>query len=103
MRKSDKKIENQLRITLTEVCEATLKENIGFQWLTHTVNYQTFPDSLQIICMFDTPENLAKFLKSPFRDQLTRQIKVQLEGVGIRLQKPDKQISFDVESTGKQH
>ena len=100
MRKSDKKIENQLRITLTEVCETTLKEDIGFKWLTHTVDYQRFPDSLQITCMFDTPESLAGFLKSPNKPQLLALIRQQLSSVGIQLRKPEKQITFDVDDKG---
>ena len=39
MRKTDKKIDNNLRIVLTEVCEIALKEVTGFQWLTHLVDY----------------------------------------------------------------
>lgn len=97
MRKSDKKLENQLRITLTEVCEASLKEDTGFQWLTHTVDYQRFPDSLQITCMFDTPENLAGFLKSAHKAALTELIRDKLDSVGIRLKKPEKQVVFDIE------
>lgn len=101
MRKRDKKIENQLRISLTEVCEATLKEDIGFQWLTHTVDYQKFPDSLKITCLFDTPENLASFLKSTHKLRLINQIIGQLNHAGIQLNKPSRQIVFDVEVTGK--
>ncbi|MCV6610695.1 MAG: Fis family transcriptional regulator [Amphritea sp.] len=97
VRKSDKKLENQLRITLTEVCEASLKEDTGFQWLTHTVDYQKFPDSLQITCMFDTPENLAEFLKSAHKAALTELIRDKLDSVGIRLKKPERQVVFDIE------
>lgn len=49
MRKTDKKIENNIRISLTKVCEQALKEVDGFLWLTHTVNYSKFPESLQIL------------------------------------------------------
>ena len=38
MRKSDKKIENQLRLTLTDVCETALKRFNGFEWLTHLLH-----------------------------------------------------------------
>ncbi len=34
MRKSDKKIENQIRDVLTDVCEDTLKSYDGFLWVT---------------------------------------------------------------------
>ena len=45
MRKSDKKIENQIRDVLTDVCEDTLKGYDGFLWVTHTVNFSSFPQS----------------------------------------------------------
>ena len=59
MRKTDKKMDNQLRHVLTEVCEVALKDINGFQWLTHVVNYSNFPKSLQVVCVFDTNENLS--------------------------------------------
>ena len=45
LRKTDKKIENQLILVLTAVCETALKEIDGFQWLTHLVEYTDFPNS----------------------------------------------------------
>ena len=51
MRKTDKKMDNQLRHVLTEVCEVALKDINGFQWLTHVVNYSNFPKSLQVVCV----------------------------------------------------
>ena len=47
MRKTDKKIDNQLRLVLTEACEVALKDIDGFQWLTHLVNYANFPALIQ--------------------------------------------------------
>ncbi len=61
MRKSDKKIENQIREVLTDVCEDTLKSYEGFLWVTHTVNYSSFPQSLKIICVFETGQDRANF------------------------------------------
>lgn len=58
MRKSDKKIDNALRSVLTEVCERALKDVAGFCWLTHTVDYQRYPQSLRITCVFDTNADL---------------------------------------------
>ncbi|HCC80946.1 MAG TPA: Fis family transcriptional regulator, partial [Methylophaga sp.] len=44
MRKTDKKIDNELRLKLTDVCEQGLKNIAGFQWLTHLVNYDDYPN-----------------------------------------------------------
>lgn len=53
MRKSDKKMENQIIRQLTEVCEAMKPRLSGFIWLTHTVDYQRFPASLTVTLVFD--------------------------------------------------
>ena len=62
MKKSDKKIDNTVRKALTEVCEAALTEVAGFKWLTHFVNHNDFPDSLSVVCVFDTNVELANAL-----------------------------------------
>jgi len=49
MRKTDKKLDNQLIKLLTEVCETALEDFSGFQWLTHIVDYSNFPKSLKVI------------------------------------------------------
>ena len=43
MRKSDKKINNNIRNILNQVCEQALIEVKNFVWLTHLVNYDKFP------------------------------------------------------------
>ena len=53
MRKTDKKIDNNIRNVLNKVCEQALIEVNGFVWLTHQVNYDKFPASLSVICVFD--------------------------------------------------
>lgn len=53
MRKKDKKIDNELRLVLIDACEQALKDITGFQWLTHfLVNYDDFPNSLMVACVF---------------------------------------------------
>ena len=53
MRKTDKKIDNQLRQLLTEVCELALQQIPGYKWVSHNVNYDRFPESLVITCTFE--------------------------------------------------
>jgi len=60
MRKSDKKIDNILRRLLTEVCDSALEIVDGFKWLTHLVDYDNFPESLSVICIFNTNSELAQ-------------------------------------------
>ena len=50
-------IERQLVAALTDACETAKAEIPGFEWLTHTVNYADFPQSLRITWVFDTRAN----------------------------------------------
>lgn len=97
MRKTDKKIENNLRLVLTDVCDLALKEIEGFQWLTHLVNYSNFPKSLRIFCIFDTNEHLACFLSNTSKKQLLTLIQVKLNGVDIELKNVSDHIFYDTE------
>jgi hypothetical protein len=97
MRKSDKKVENLLRITLTAVCDNTLKEETGFQWITHFVNYDDFYNSLKIVCVFDTNENLSQFTATGSNVDLTALIQTKLIEAGIILKGKTANITYDTE------
>ncbi|WP_114325863.1 Fis family transcriptional regulator [Candidatus Colwellia aromaticivorans] len=97
MRKSDKKIENQLRIALTEVCETALNNFTGFEWLTHLVNHSNFPKSLKVICVFDTNDNLSNFINSKSSHELDSLIQKNLFEKGINLKNITNHISYDTE------
>lgn len=101
MRKSDKKIENKLRVALTDVCEIALKQFIGFEWVTHLVNYNNFPSSLKIICVFDTNDNLFHFVKSNNRQELEILIQQKLFEIDISLKNITQHVSFDSEENSK--
>jgi len=57
MKKNHKKIDTSLRNSLTQVCDTALENVVGFKWLTHLANYDDFPRSLKVICIFDTHQN----------------------------------------------
>ncbi|WP_434930321.1 Fis family transcriptional regulator [Shewanella sp. HL-SH4] len=95
MRKTDKKIDNQIRQVLTQVCEIALNEYSGFEWLTHIVNYSDFPKSLQVICVFDTPYNLNRFMASPENDALSKLIQKKLLSIKVTID--IRQVSYDSE------
>jgi|TARA_B110000503_G_scaffold45318_1_gene74157 hypothetical protein len=97
MRKTDKKIDNQLRLVLTQVCEVALKDIDGFQWLTHLVNYAKFPNSLKVICIFDTNANLANFLSSSGPTALSALIHTHLHSVNISVKDVKDHIVYDTE------
>lgn len=97
MRKSDKKIDNQLRQVLTDVCEIALKEIDGFKWLTHTVNYATFPQSLMVVCVFDTNQNVDNYLQSDSRHKLISLIQAEFKSINIKLKNIADHIKYDSE------
>jgi len=97
MRKSDKKLDNQLRSVLTDVCESALKNIEGFQWLTHTVNYDNFPKSLKIICVFETNKHIDQYLLSDNNNELQLLVKAQLDKLGIKLKSVVHHVLFDSE------
>lgn len=97
MRKSDKKRDNQVRIALTDVCESALKDIDGFRWLTHLVNYSRFPDSLKVVCVFDTNEQLSDYFNSQNNDYIQSLITFELTALGITINNPAKHIFFDTE------
>lgn len=47
-------IERELARALTTACETAKSEIVGFQWLTHEVDYEAFPHSLRVTWVFDS-------------------------------------------------
>jgi hypothetical protein len=97
MRKTDKKIDNQICKALTDVCENALEDFKGFEWLTHLVNYSHFPKSLKIVCVFDTNANLARFMTSKNQQSLSIIMQEKLLGIGVDINDMSSHISFDTE------
>lgn len=97
MRKTDKKIDNQLRLVLTDVCEKALKDIEGFQWLTHLVNYANFPASLRVICVFTTEDSLNSFIQSSKNKELNSLIQSKLQDVNINFKNIGEHISYDTD------
>ena len=101
MRKTDKKIDNQLRLVLTEVCETALKEIDGFLWLTHLVNYSHFPKSLKVVCIFDTNESLSDFISTASSKDLESLIQLKLAGINVNVTNVTDHIAYDTEQNCK--
>ncbi|WP_087023156.1 Fis family transcriptional regulator [Thaumasiovibrio subtropicus] len=97
MRKSDKKVENLIRNVLTDVCEDTLKGYDGFLWVTHTVNFSSFPQSLKIICVFETQEDRASFIAKEGQQHVASTIQKAFNKVGVQLKNVSKQISYEIQ------
>jgi hypothetical protein len=97
MRKTDKKIDNQLRLVLTDVCETALKEIDGFQWLTHMVNYSHFPKSLKVVCVFDSNDHLSDFMSKGNSKDLESLIQLKLAEIGVNINNVSDHIAYDTE------
>ncbi len=104
MRKTDKKIDKQIRVVLTDVCESALKEFIGFQWLTHLANYTNFPRSLRVVCVFDTNYNLNDFVANKSNQELGALIQEKLFDIDVNIKNIADHISYDSqENCDKNH
>ena len=98
MRKTDKKIDNQLIKVLTDVCDVALKEIKGFEWLTHLVNYSNFPKSLKIVCVFDNNENLNLFKSNANNQQkLQKLIQSKLLEVDVKVKNIVAHVLYDTQ------
>jgi len=93
MRKTDRKIDNAITKVLTDACELALGHYEGFKWLTHLVNYDDFPGSLSVVCIFDTNANLS----GAAAEEMRALIKKKLASIDVRLDNSRRQVSFDTE------
>lgn len=91
--KTEKKIDNNIRLALTAACDQFLEDIPGFQWLTHQANYTNFPASLMITCVFDTDESCDHADKQ----EIYKVIQGKLLKIGVKFKSPEKQITFDSE------
>lgn len=93
MRKTDKKVDNALRRVLTNVCDIAQGESEGFTWLTHFANYDDFPRSLFVVCVYHTEADLA----NANLDRMRALIQSNLASIGINIKDMRKHVGFDTE------
>ncbi len=89
-------MDNRIRHTLIEVCELALETTPGFQWLTHTVNYGLFPESLVVVCVFETNMQRDQARCLNLDTALSQLIKEKLLAIDVKLNNI-QQIRFDTE------
>jgi len=95
--KTQKKIDNNIRLALTAACEQTLEDVDGFKWLTHQVDFTNFPASLLITCIFDTQASLDIAVNNNDTQILQKLVQAKLLKAGIRLKSLSQQVIFDSE------
>jgi len=98
MNKSEsRRLDKQLIRHLTVACEQAKSELMGFQWLTHEVDYRDFPSSLQVVWVFDTDAHMALALREG-QDQIMQRLSQDaLITAGVELTDIEQHVSFDTE------
>ncbi len=99
--KTEKKIDNNVRVALTKVCDEALDKVEGFEWLTHQANYTNFPASLLVTCIFQTDAHLDEAIEGGDTAWLQKRIQSQLLKVGVKFKTLGKQVIFDTEERCK--
>ncbi|OOE86144.1 hypothetical protein BZG73_05875 [Salinivibrio siamensis] len=94
MRKTDKKYDKAIREALTEVCELTMEKVEGFEWLTHEVNYQRFPQSLTVRLMFKDRQTLASFEQSDDYQRALDDMQSRLAAAGVTLKNITRHVQL---------
>jgi hypothetical protein len=97
MKKTVKKLDNNVVKALTIVCDQVKAKHIGFEWLTHTADYANFPASLVVTCIFDTNNALDEAKNSQLDVVIRKLIQQQLLKVGVLLKDAKRHVCFDTE------
>ncbi len=102
MRKTDKKLERQIAKALTDVCTIALEEYQGFVWLTHLVDYNRFPGSLEVVCVFETNADLTQARANNCEERLPALVSEKLASIDLNLRDGRQHVRFDTEQNCEQ-
>ncbi|QTS85168.1 hypothetical protein JLK41_17830 [Ectopseudomonas khazarica] len=94
-------VERELIRTLTDACETAKSEILGFQWLTHDVDYAQFPQSLVVTWVFDSETSRARALASADKARMQALTLAAFDEVGISVSRIDDHVAFSVERTAR--
>ncbi len=100
MKKNDKKTDNTIVKVLTQVCEDLKYAVDGFQWITHFVDYGRFPQSLTVVCVFESNAHLNAIKGSEQAALITQNIVAMLSSEGITPKGNKAWVVFDAEENG---
>jgi hypothetical protein len=97
MKKTVKKLDNNVIRALTVACESAKEKVPGFEWLTHSASYDRFPGSLVVTCVFDNNDSYNSACEEKLDLYLCSLIQKQLLKVGIVLKTSRNLVQFDNE------
>ena len=95
MKKTDKKREKSIVQGLTRVCEITKNEIDGFEWLTHTIDYDYFPNSLMVHCIFTSDVSIKQVIDSGQDETIFKLICDGLVLIDINFKDISNHVTFD--------
>lgn len=91
------RLERRLVKALTDACETAKAEIPGFEWLTHTVDYAAFPQSLRVIWVFDTRANKDHALATGADQRMRELTAAALRDAEVAPVNRDRCMRFDSE------
>lgn len=92
-----KKLEEALSDHLGKACKAAKEELAGFQWVTHVLDYSDVQNSIQVVWVFDTNENLATAMREGYDSYLAHLTARALEAAGLSISDVRQHLDFDSE------
>ncbi len=95
MKKTDKKRDKSIVQGLTRVCEIAKNEVSGFEWLTHTIDYDDFPNSLMVHCIFTSDESIRQVIDSGQDEAIFKLIYDELVLIDINFKDISNRVTFD--------
>jgi hypothetical protein len=95
MKKTDKKREKFIVQGLTRVCEITKNEIDGFEWLIHTIDYDYFPNSLMVHCIFTSDVSIKQVIDSGQDETIFKLICDELVLIDINFKDISNHVTFD--------
>ncbi|MFI8981776.1 hypothetical protein [Ectopseudomonas khazarica] len=94
-------VERELIRTLTDACETARSEILGFQWLTHAVDYAQFPQSLVVTWVFDSEASRARALASADKTRMLALTQAAFDEVGISVFSIAEHVAVMVEQPAR--
>ncbi|WDU63891.1 hypothetical protein LRS56_05005 [Pseudomonas poae] len=95
-------LERRLIAALTDACETAKAEIPGFEWLTHTVDYAAFPQSLRVIWVFDTRASKDEALATGADQRMRELTAAALSEAEVGAVRLDRCVHFDSEEACSQ-
>lgn len=88
-------IERELARALTAACESAKSEIVGFEWLTHRVNYARFPESLIVTWVFDRDSHLDQASTGQAKARMQALTLAAFDEIGISVKDIARHVEFD--------